>query len=437
VAAHAASVGDTFRESTGTSPPAPVAKRAGSVPNRVRAKDATQSPQQKATILFGSWRVERNELVQSSEEGTILLGDAPLASFDMRFKGQIISGNEGFGALFHRTRGDNVRFFHVGESAGTEIQAGFLHEGKEGGQSQPIATVKGRWYNVLVKVRGAEFWCYLDGRELFHDVDERFERGRIGLATWDARARFRDIVITAPDGEVVWEGLPDLAPAAPGKGSTSAGAGEGPAPTAKRAMNEPDQRQATPTGRSPRRTAKVVYGSWKLDGKELVGTNPGQGLCILVDDPSLSRFDIKFSAMIVEGNFGFSAIFHYTSLANYRNFHVGEDRGKGIELGCVYKNNWHRYDGKFAAIPVVTGRWYDVLIKVRGPECATFVSGRQVFEHSDDTFSKGRVGLGVHDCAARFRDISITTVDRKVLWNGPPDRIVDAKGKVLWEAPAE
>ncbi len=165
-----------------------------------------------AVILSGSWRVNGQELVQSDLDraGTILLGDKELSSYDLKFQGQIVAGNEGFVALFHRTDDNNVRFFHVGELRGKRVDLGFLHGGKEGVQSKPISTVKGRWYKVWVKVRGAECRCYLDGQMLLHDVDKRFTKGRIGLATWDANARYRDIVITTPEGKVVWSGLPQL-----------------------------------------------------------------------------------------------------------------------------------------------------------------------------------------------------------------------------------
>jgi serine/threonine protein kinase len=163
-----------------------------------------------AALLSGTWRVEGEELVQSGGQGTILLGDTPLSSFDLKFQGQIVSGNEGFVALFHRTSDDTVRFFHVGELGGKRVDLGFVHEGKEGGKSKPISTLKNHWYTVLVKVRGAESWCYLDGQELLHDVDDRFTTGRIGLSTWDANARYRDILITAPEGKVLWKGLPNL-----------------------------------------------------------------------------------------------------------------------------------------------------------------------------------------------------------------------------------
>ena len=168
------------------------------------------APRPPAVVVSGQWRVEQNELVQKDGPGTILLGDKELSSYDLTFEGQIVSGKEGFVALFHRTNDDNTRFFHVGELDGNRVDLGLLHRGNEGGKSSPTPTVKGRWYKVWVKVRGAECWCYLDGDELLHDVDSRFTKGRVGLATWDAIARFRDVVITSPEGKVLWSGLPQL-----------------------------------------------------------------------------------------------------------------------------------------------------------------------------------------------------------------------------------
>jgi len=163
-----------------------------------------------AVVVSGNWRVEAKELVQREKAGTILLGDKELSSYDLKFQGQIVAGKEGFVALFHRTDDNHVRYFHVGELRGKRADLGFLHEGKEGVQSKPALTVQGHWYKVWVKVRGPECWCYLDAQMLLHDVDKRFTKGRIGLATWDANARYRDIVVTTPEGEILWSGLPQL-----------------------------------------------------------------------------------------------------------------------------------------------------------------------------------------------------------------------------------
>jgi formylglycine-generating enzyme required for sulfatase activity len=194
----------------GEPPVSPAAKRAVNEPAQLQAKVTARTPSRTAHVLSGSWRVEEKELVQKDREGTIHLGDKELSTYDLKFQGQIVAGKEGFVALLHCTNDETFRFFHVGELGGKEAQSGFLYEGKERGKAKPISTMKGRWYDVLVKVRGAESWCFLDGQELFHEIDERFTHGRVGLATWHASARFREITITTPDGDVLWSGLPQL-----------------------------------------------------------------------------------------------------------------------------------------------------------------------------------------------------------------------------------
>jgi serine/threonine protein kinase len=149
-----------------------------------------------------SWRLDGQELVQSQGEGTIILGDASLSRFDMKFKAMIVSGREGFVAIFHHTSPQDFRFIHVGESAQKEVVSGFMYNGQEGGEEPKEMPLQlGRWYDVFLKVRDSEYWCYLDDEEIFHGAgpDARFTRGRIGLATWDAKARFCDIIVTSPE----------------------------------------------------------------------------------------------------------------------------------------------------------------------------------------------------------------------------------------------
>jgi hypothetical protein len=68
----------------------------------------------------------------------------------------------------------------------------------------------GHWYDVWIRVRGPKIWCYLDGQEWFHCTDSPFKKGRGGFGTWLTVARFRNISVASPEGDVLWKGLPDL-----------------------------------------------------------------------------------------------------------------------------------------------------------------------------------------------------------------------------------
>jgi hypothetical protein len=76
---------------------------------------------------------------------------------------------------------------------------------------QPREVLKpGTWYRALVSVRGDRAECFLNGRRVFAASIPDHPAGCIGLRTWRASYVFRNIRVTAPDGKVLLEGLPDL-----------------------------------------------------------------------------------------------------------------------------------------------------------------------------------------------------------------------------------
>ncbi len=82
-------------------------------------------------------------------------------------------------------------------------------------QQRDFRLVDQRWYTARVKVRGSHFECYVDEVKLVDFDDDRHPNGCVGLRTWNSAYRFRNIKVTAPDGAILWEGLPEIgAPAA-------------------------------------------------------------------------------------------------------------------------------------------------------------------------------------------------------------------------------
>jgi len=67
-----------------------------------------------------------------------------------------------------------------------------------------------RWHDVRISVRGDRIQCFLDGEQTFEVSDSLHSHGAVYLRSWNVPCRFRDIKVTAPDGKVLWEGLPEL-----------------------------------------------------------------------------------------------------------------------------------------------------------------------------------------------------------------------------------
>src|SRR5205814_10257745 len=117
----------------------------------------------------------------------------------------------------------SFRFQEIGEHCDFTIGAlkGTTHIAKMqyAGKFMQLATVKPmapiedkRWYKAKVSVRGEKAVCYLDGVELFECKVPQIADGSVGLGTSFAIWRFKNIQVTAPDGTVLLEGLPDLMP---------------------------------------------------------------------------------------------------------------------------------------------------------------------------------------------------------------------------------
>jgi eukaryotic-like serine/threonine-protein kinase len=67
-----------------------------------------------------------------------------------------------------------------------------------------------QWCQIRVSVRGPRCQCFLDNELLFDLTDRDHLRGAVGFRTWETKVRFRNIRVTAPDGKVLWEGVPEL-----------------------------------------------------------------------------------------------------------------------------------------------------------------------------------------------------------------------------------
>ena len=101
------------------------------------------------------------------------------------------------------------------QGTGTSIFR-LVYNGKWGladGNWKRLSYSSNRWYSLKVEARGDTFRAYLDGVLQFEQTDPRFTHGRICLFTWNAAARFRRIKVSDPQGNVLFEGLPELPPA--------------------------------------------------------------------------------------------------------------------------------------------------------------------------------------------------------------------------------
>ena len=379
---------------------------AGKLPTPPQADDAERSSNGDAIVLTGSWRAEGRELVQvekvtqgqdySGTEGEILFGNPALSSYDLHFQAMIEEGEEGFGAIFHRKDKDNFCFVNINKrnknsffDAASTLYKGGLRERA----SKPASLQLGHWYDVRLEVRGADARCSLDGKELFHHVDERFTKGQVGFTTKSSVVRFRDIALTTPQGKSLWDGPPKL-----------------PRPT-----------KSTPV---------ILSGAWSIEGEELAQT-ARQGTCeLLLGDTPLESYDFKYKTKILSGRRQFYAFFHNQEGTEGGLVHFGDANGTFIRFDFTRKQGDFP-ERKTIKKPIELEHWYKIWIKVRGREIQVYLDDKETFHCVNAPFTKGRVGFATWETQARFSDISVTTPDGKEIWKGLPELPGHAAGDNL------
>lgn len=158
----------------------------------------------------------------------VLFGDKSWTDYDFTVQGQMVDRNCGFGLLIRDT-GVNLQrmqqdgtirhkdhlLFTVGAFGNTHHAIEQVRDAKQellGKTSlEPAKRLrKAEWYTALVSVRGSRVQCRLDGDKIFDVNAKAPPAGLVGLMTWDAPFRFRNIKVTDPGGKVLLEGLPDL-----------------------------------------------------------------------------------------------------------------------------------------------------------------------------------------------------------------------------------
>jgi hypothetical protein len=169
----------------------------------------------------GKWRVAGKELIQEEyvTDGKlspwIIFGDKAWKDYDLRLTALKFKGDTGFHIAFDHTHtpigwkhtqwqigivGNKLTNVATWDHRGPVDRTAFLK----------CAVQAGRWYEILVRLRGEKVQCYLDNNLMFTFNDPGRRGGKVGIGCVLMTGRFRDIEIKSPDGTVLWEGPPTL-----------------------------------------------------------------------------------------------------------------------------------------------------------------------------------------------------------------------------------
>ena len=169
-------------------------------------------------FLRGEWTIENDELVQPTLASgddfypILVFGEETWSNYDLTVEVKKTGGGFAMGPSFHWLGPGHHRELRFVRNE--KIDYVYVYSGKFGADDgKMLKYSSNRWYTVKIEARGETFRAYVEGVLQFEKTDPRFTHGRIAVSTWNAAARFRRIKVSDPQGNVLFEGLPELPPA--------------------------------------------------------------------------------------------------------------------------------------------------------------------------------------------------------------------------------
>jgi serine/threonine protein kinase len=347
----------------------------------------------RATVDSGTWTIEGDELVQSNDEidATMAFGDPAWSDYDLTLEAQKSRGSgHGYQVMFHRLAPKTFGWLGLGvfENKGCEMY--FETDAVGSRASDDIEdnwawkTIDvGDWYSIKIEVRKSHFTCYLDGHRIFEGSHRDHTHGRLALNTKRIQARFRKIKVTAPDGAVLFEGIPEIY-----------SVGKVPAPTL--AVKAP----AAPlfNGKDLTGWMDVLPNNseWMVVDGVLVGRGSGkpggQGLLVL-NRKDLKNYRLRARHRIGAGGWGGAIEIRRTSDGELASGYIASlCRWPKVAVATAgslavleRQRDGVARDGWFAALPtpIEIDEWFDVMVDVYGNTVVTWVNGKRVCEYTD------------------------------------------------------
>ena len=174
-------------------------------------------------------------------------------------------------------------------------------------------------------------------------ADEPAPHGGVGVGTWHTTAEFKDITVTAPDGQSLM------------KADFTGG----------------DTRGWLFTG-----------DKWSIEQGALKPSAADTETWGTTGDPKWTDYALKLKAKKTGGNEGFLILFHATDGDNYTWWNVGGWGNSRTQLEAKHEGSGTPL-GKSADFRVEAGKWYDLRIEVQGNHVRCYADDRLISEATD------------------------------------------------------
>ena len=188
----------------------PIQRELEALQDQIQLNALISEPRWTHSEISGVWRHLNGGIIEQAEarnDAVYLIGDPGLRNFDFTFEVKVLEGGGNVKARFFHKNDNEYYQFNVGGDTNKAYVLEHWYDGKwtgnPGGYIRATLDTN-KWHTVQLKIRGPEFWCQCDNKQIFHETDKRFTSGFVGIGTVHTAAQFRNIKLTAPNGRLLW-----------------------------------------------------------------------------------------------------------------------------------------------------------------------------------------------------------------------------------------
>lgn len=176
-------------------------------------------------------------------------------------------------------------------------------------------------------------------------------------------------------------------------------------------------------------------GRWRIEDAVIIQGGMGTDQRMMMGEPAWTDYEFTLEALKTGGSEGFLIIFRETSPQVHYWYNLGgwgntrhqlEKAGPGRGRGVI---------GPAVRGGIDTGVWYRIRVRCEGKQIQIWLNDQQVLNFTDARAPnlQGRVGVGTWATMAKFRNLKVTALDGRVLFQGPPPPVKPVFGAKHWD----
>ncbi|MBN1846316.1 MAG: DUF1080 domain-containing protein [Sedimentisphaerales bacterium] len=178
-------------------------------------------------------------------------------------------------------------------------------------------------------------------------------------------------------------------------------------------------------------------GQWSIQDDQVRQDGQGTNQRLYIGDPDWRDYEFTLEARKTGGQEGFLILFR---VRNEQEFYWCNLGGWGnqyhrLERGLRQGNRWGAI-GPQANGRIESDRWYAIKVRCQGPHIQVWLDKDLIIDFTDDQQAhlSGGVGIGTWSTQAVFRNLKVTDLAGKVLFEGTPSVLIDDQVASSWKS---